>query len=304
MARNIGASVYEKLRNVSREKGIDMQSLLRLYAQQRLLYRISVSECAPQFCLKGGIMLAAHNGGDMVRPTDDMDFNGFGEGGIAEVEAALRSAATAAVPEDGVRFEVGSMKVLKDREGNIPGGKVVLDGFVHTARVRVRVDVGFGNVITPGAHPMEIPTLLPDVVPRPVIAGYPLETIVSEKLHAIAQFGDDNTRHKDYYDIWRIAQGYEIDGGTLCSAVVNTFAQQGRVAATAMPGLSDRFAMENVRAWTAFTRKTGLKDAPDMTEAILDLRAFLVPAITGACSDSRWMPGEGWSVPVQALSMR
>jgi len=294
--RNIGASVYAKLKNQAKERGLDMQSLVRLYAQQRLLYRISVCDAAPGFCLKGGLMLAAYNNGDILRPTEDIDFNGVGDGDIEEIERAIRAAIDVDVPDDGVEFDASSIRTLKDREGIIAGGKVVLVGKVHTARVQVRVDVGFNNVITPSASPVEIPTLLPEVVPCPVIAGYPLETIISEKLHAIAQFGNDNTRHKDYYDIWRILTSYEIEGASLSDAIVRTFEHQRREIDPDMPGLSDTFGIENERAWKAFLRKTNLKEDITLCEVLAEMRDFLVPAMTpGTCSDARWMPGEGWN---------
>lgn len=293
--KNKGASVYAKLKNLSRERGIDMQALVRLYAQQRLLYRISVSDVGPRFCLKGGLMLAAYNRGDILRPTEDIDFNGFGEGSLEDIEEAIRIAIATEVPDDGVVFDAGNLRTVKDREGIIPGGKVVVTGRVHTANVQVRVDVGFNNVITPAAQPMEIPTILPDVAPMPVIAGYPLETIVSEKLHAIAQFGHDNTRHKDYYDIWRILGSYEIEGATLSEAIASTFAWQRREVDPDMPGLSDEFAVENERAWRAFLRKTNLKDDVSLSEVISSMREFLVPAMSPeGVRGASWVPREGW----------
>lgn len=299
--RNIGASVYAKLKNLSRDKGVDMQSLVRLYAQQRLLYRISVTDEGADYALKGGLMLAAYNNGDMLRPTEDIDFNGTGEGGVDRIAAVARKAAAASVPEDGTSFDAAEMRVLKDREGIVPGGKVVLQGHVHTARVQVRVDIGFNNAVTPAPARMEIPTLLADVVPRPVIAGYPLETMVSEKLHAIAQFGDDNTRHKDYYDIWRILETYEIEGETLAAAMRNTFAHQGRELDPAMPGLSDSFGVENERAWRAFLRKTGLAEDTSLSEVIGRMREFLVPAMEGD-GPGTWIPGQGWSAPAPGFA--
>ena len=293
--KNIGASVYDKLRVQAKASGLDMQSLVRLYAQQRLLYRISVSDAASSFCLKGGVMLAAYNNGDVHRPTEDIDFNGFGEGGIDEIEKTIRLAIATPVEDDGVTFDVDSIKTVKDREGIIPGGKMTITGKVHTARIQIRVDIGFQNVITPDAIPMEIPTLLPGVVPCPVIAGYPLETIISEKLHAIAQFGSDNTRHKDYYDIWRIQNMHEIDGGTLSQAIANTFHHQNRAIDPNMPGLSDDFARDNERAWRAFLRKTNLKDDIALIDVITEMRAFLVPALSeDMATDVRWIPSQGW----------
>lgn len=299
--RNVGASVYAKLKNLSREKGVDMQSLVRLYAQQRLLYRISVTDEGADFCLKGGLMLAAYNNGDMLRPTEDIDFNGVGEGGVERIEQMTRKAASVEVPEDGVTFDTSGMRVLKDREGVVPGGKVVLQGHVHTAKIQVRVDVGFNNAVTPAPARRRIPTLLSDVVPCPVIGGYPLETMISEKLHAIAQFGDDNTRHKDYYDIWRILETYEIEGSVLSSAIRNTFAHQGRLLDPEMAGLSDSFGAENERAWKAFLRKTGLDDDVSLVEVIGRMREFLVPAMEGD-EPGTWIPEQGWSSPSPGLA--
>lgn len=293
--KNIAASVYDKLRNQAKSSGLEMQALIRLYAQQRLLYRISVCEASSKFCLKGGIMLAAYNRGEVLRPTEDIDFNGFGDGGVDEIEAVLLMAISTPVPDDGVVFFPESMKTLKDREGVVPGGKVILLGKVHTANVQIRVDVGFNNVITPNAMPMEIPTLLPDVVPCPVISGYPLETIVAEKLHAVAQFGSDNTRHKDYYDVWRIQNAYEMELAMLSSAITNTFAHQRREIDPNMPGLMETFGIENDRAWKAFLRKTNLKEDVSLIEVIQDMRQFLVPAMTlNVETDARWIPGIGW----------
>lgn len=292
--RNIGASVYAKLKNLSREKGLDMQSLVRLYAQQRLLYRISVTPAGSDFCLKGGLMLAAYNNGDMLRPTEDIDFNGTGSGGVDRIEAVTRQAVGVEVPEDGVAFDASDMRILKDRDGIVPGGKVVLQGHVHTARVQVRVDVGFNNVITPAPSLMEIPTLLPDMVPRPVVPGYPLESIVSEKLHAIAQFGSDNTRHKDYYDIWRILETYEIDGASLREAIRNTFSFLRSEIDPDMSGLTTAFGAENERAWKAFLRKTNLSDDTQLVQVIDRMREFLVPAMEGQEAGT-WTPGQGWS---------
>lgn len=293
--KNIAASVYDKLRLQAKTSGLEMQALVRLYAQQRLLYRISVCDASNKFCLKGGIMLAAYNRGEVLRPTEDIDFNGFGDGGIEEIEEVLRMAIATPVPDDGVIFFPETMKTLKDREGIVPGGKVTLIGKVHTANVQIRVDVGFNNVITPTAMPMEIPTLLPDVVPSPIISGYPLETIIAEKLHAVAQFGSDNTRHKDYYDVWRIQNSYEIEFQTLSLAITNTFEHQKREIDPDMPGLSETFGLENDRAWKAFLRKTNLKDEITLVEVLQEMRTFLVPAMTiYDLTDARWIPGIGW----------
>lgn len=299
MAANVGASIAAKLKNHAHANGLDMLTVLRRYAQERLLYRLSVSPESHRFCLKGGLLLAAYNGGDIYRPTEDVDFNGFDENGNVEMlEESLRIVLSQSVEDDGIVFLTETMRITKDREGILPGGKVVLQAMIHTARVDVRVDVGFGNAITPEARPMEIPTLLPDAAPRPVVAAYPMETVVAEKLHAMVQHGLVNTRMKDYFDLWRIAGSLPFDGQVLSEAIASTFRRQERLLPAHPQGLSDAMVERSGSQWGAFVRKQKL-DAPlDFGEVVARVGDFLIPVIAAARQDTpapaEWVPGSGW----------
>ena len=70
---NYGKSVKERLLNISRDEQYSSQLLLSRYFQERLLYRLSVSEYKDRFILKGGALLYAHDG-FQARPTLDIDF--------------------------------------------------------------------------------------------------------------------------------------------------------------------------------------------------------------------------------------
>jgi predicted nucleotidyltransferase component of viral defense system len=295
--KNVGASVLAHLKNISVSGGQDMAQLIRLYAQQRLLYRISVSDIAPKFCLKGGLMLAVYNDGVPMRSSEDVDFNALLEGGMAEVEDAIRHAVSTPVPDDGVRFDLQHMRALKEHVGRIKGAKVSFYAYVHTARIQMRVDVGFDNIITPDPLPIEIPTLLPNLVPCPVISGYPLETIIAEKLHAVRQFGMDNTRHKDLFDLWRIQGSYELAGSVVSEAVLKTFRHQGSLIERNLPGLSEAYVEMNGQAWNAFLRKNGLRASDDFPEVARQLRDFADPimdAANGKLLLGTWYPLSGW----------
>lgn len=309
MASNVGASIIAKLKNHARANGLDVMTVLRRYAQERLLYRLSVSPEAEHFCLKGGLLLAAYNGGDLLRPTEDIDFNGYaGDGSVDLLEEALKNILAHPVEDDGVSFHAETMRVAKDREGILPGGKVILQATIHTARVDVRVDVGFGNAITPDARPMEIPTLLPDAAPRPIVAAYPLETVVAEKLHAIAQHGLLNTRMKDYFDLWRISETNGFDGELLARAIASTFSRQNREIPEEPRGLSDEMANRAGSQWRTFLRKQGLEAPEDFGVLIAKVRDFLCPVLTAAREGSvpslDWTAEGGWIETASAPGMR
>lgn len=68
-----------------------------------------------------------------------------------------------------------------------------------TARIRLQIDIGIGDVITPAPIVKALPAILPDFAP-PSVKVYPPETIVAEKLHALVKLGIANSRMKDYAD--------------------------------------------------------------------------------------------------------
>lgn len=299
--KNVGASVLDRLKSHSRAAGIAMPTLLRRYVQERLLYRLSVSEDAERFCLKGGVLMAAYNDGNLLRPTEDIDFSGYdGDGDVGKLEATLRTVFAIEVPDDGVVFDPGTMRILKDRQGIVPGGKVSLLAFVGTARVDLKVDVGFGNAITPDAALKEIPTLLDGVVPRPVVLAYPLETVVAEKAHAMVQFGRLNTRIKDHFDILMLSRKYGFDGTLLSEAIANTFRHQCRPIPESIACLDQRFAADNEKAWSAFVAKVSPGLGTTLAEAVEEIRCFLEPAIAaardGSAAPEGYEPHTGWSM--------
>jgi Domain of unknown function (DUF1814). len=298
--RNVSASVYAKLRNHARAKGLDTQTVLARYVQERLLHRLSVSEEAENFCLKGGLLIAAYNNGDLLRPTEDIDFNGFDEdGSVARIKDAMRCVLATDVEDDGVIFDISSMRVVKSRDdGVIPGGKVLVHAVVHTARVDLKIDVGFGNVITPGVSPVEFPSLLDGTAPRPLIKAYPLETTIAEKLHAMAQFGYENTRLKDHFDILILSRIRRFDGAVLAQAIERTFERQGRPIPETLEGLSETYAEEHSFAWSQFIRRVAPGFDMNFSAVIREIRALVDPVMAAARGDAEppgvWEPGHGW----------
>lgn len=305
--KNVGASVHAKLRNLSRERGIDMLSLLRRYAQERLMYRLSVSSEAKNFCIKGGVLLSAYNNGDLLRPTEDIDFNGFDpDADITTIENALRNILSVEVEDDGVKFIVDSMSIKKDRVGIIPGGKIALHAMVHTARVDVRVDVGFGNPVWPEVRTIKMPTLLDGVAPRPEVLGYPLETVISEKIHAMVQFGASNTRVKDYFDIWMLMKTQDFNGQDLVDAVLRTFeAQERELPQLPIEGLTEDFIEEQEGTWKAFLRRMDYKQKLSLEQVVDDIGELINPILEAAANgddlDKVWDASEGWQSNGPAL---
>jgi len=72
--RNMDASIKARLKNIAKEYKKTFNLILQLYMQERLLYRLSVSEYKDNFILKGGLLLFSMSG-FTGRPTRDMGEN-------------------------------------------------------------------------------------------------------------------------------------------------------------------------------------------------------------------------------------
>ena len=89
------------------------------------------------------------------------------------------------------------------------------------AHINLQVDIGFADAITPGPVTLEYPSLLG--FPAPRLSAYPRETVVAEKLETAVSLGMQNSRMKDFYDLWTMAREFEFEGAVLSHAIRNTF---------------------------------------------------------------------------------
>jgi predicted nucleotidyltransferase component of viral defense system len=55
------------------------------------------------------------------------------------------------------------------------------------------------------------------------IFAYQVESVFSEKLHAVVTRGTENTRMKDFYDLYKLCQPDIMDLGKLKEALAGTF---------------------------------------------------------------------------------
>ena len=86
--------------------------------------------------------------------------------------------------------------------------RVRTTAIIAGARIPIQVDIGFGDAITPAPVEIDYPTLLD--APAPHLRAYPVETVVAEKFEALVTLGMANSRLKDFYDLWLIAQTFEF----------------------------------------------------------------------------------------------
>ena len=190
------------IKNISKDKHISAQLVMQNFMLERLLERISVSKYRQNFILKGGLLIAAMVGLD-TRATMDMDATIKGWPVNEESIKNMFLDICKIDLQDDVTFEF--KKIGEIREGDdYTGYRVSLSANYPPMAVPLKLDITTGDKITPREIEYRFKLLLEDRE-IPVLA-YNLETVMAEKLETVVSRGDQNTRPRDYYDIYILAK--------------------------------------------------------------------------------------------------
>jgi predicted nucleotidyltransferase component of viral defense system len=273
----LAASVRDRLLNLAKTRQEAFDLVLTRYALERFLYRLSVSLYKDELVLKGAMLFQLWSN-TPHRATRDLDLLARGDTGLDSLSEKIRSICSTSVPEDGLRFDTSSLSVQEIREETeYSGVRARFLAYLGSARINLQVDFGVGDAVTPAAQKTVYPTLLG--MEPPVLLAYPRETVVAEKLEAIVSLGMDNSRMKDYFDLWTIATIYADAPEGLAEAVRNTFDRRQRPLPEGVPvGLSDEFAADAKKQgqWKAFLRRT-VGGSLTLEEVVPTVREFAVP---------------------------
>jgi hypothetical protein len=87
--KNYAASVRQRLLNYARSGGQDFMFVLRTFAMERLLYRLSRSPYVDNFVLKGAMLFKLWTG-DFHRQTRDIDVLAFKSETIGSLKAVFK----------------------------------------------------------------------------------------------------------------------------------------------------------------------------------------------------------------------
>jgi predicted nucleotidyltransferase component of viral defense system len=299
LAKDIAASVHQRLLNKSRQTGRPFNELLQYYAMERFLYRLSKSAFADRFILKGALMLTVWKA-PVSRPTRDMDFLGRIDNDLGAIAGAVRDLCSTEVEPDGLEFSPETIEAERIAEdADYEGVRVRFQGNLGSARITMQFDVGFGDKVIPRARSIQYPTIIE--MPPPVLAGYSMESTIAEKFEAMIKLGPLNSRMKDFFDIWLLSRLFEFNGETLVSAVSSTFRTRNTDISQYSSVFSAEFSAEKSKAtqWEAFLRRTAIESAPSQFSAVVEqISVFLGPpaeaVANGTAFNKSWPAGGPW----------
>lgn len=213
------------VKNIAKEKKISAQLVLQNYMLERFLERVSLSRYKNNFIIKGGFLIASMVGLSS-RTTMDMDAT---IKSYPVNEESIRSMVEEIIKisvDDDISFTFKSVSEI--REGDeYTGYRVMLTADYLPMSVPLKLDITTGDRITPHEIRYEHKLMMEN---RSIqILAYNLSTILAEKLETVISRSDQNTRPRDYYDIYILSkvQAENIDIENLRAALNATSEKRG-----------------------------------------------------------------------------
>lgn len=275
---------YLDLQNQARRQRRGTQELLTLYVLERFLARLSTSAHADRFVLKGGMLLAALAA---RRPTADLDLMATH---LTNDEQTVLNRITEITPEtdDGVTYRTQTARARTIRKSDLyTGVRISMEARVHSASVKLALDINFGDPITPA--PEINPTLLPGMAPVRIL-GYPVHTVLAEKITTAVNLGATSTRVRDYLDIWTLTGIHDLGAAPTRAALEATAAHRQITLRPLSRAVAD-LAATRAETYAAFLRRLGPDAEPcprDFRIVVDQVVAFADPLLASHHHDGHW----------------
>ena len=165
-----------------------------------------------------------------------------------------------------------------------------MNATLSRARLKLQLDISFGDPVTPAPELVEYPQYLTDETFT--LFGYPIATVIAEKLSTAIALGDLNTRDRDFADLHQLITHHHLDGDELATALHNTASHRGIRLRPLSEAISD-LPTRRQPSYTAWRRRQG-QAAENHPAAFADVvpvvTTFADPLATGAARGRAWNP--------------
>ena len=270
---NSAQAVKDKLRNISKEKNIDFNSVMRFYMYDRFVERLSKSKYKDNFILKGGFYLSKLFGLDN-RSTMDIDTaiikTKFTEENIIKMITEIINIDV----DDNVKFGIEKTEPIRD-EDEYGGLRITINFTLENMSDSFHIDIATGDPIHPGPDDYKYESLIGNEVYK--IWSYNLETVLAEKIETILSKLEASSRMKDYYDIYLIHKFKfnKINKTKFRGAVEKTF-EKREFNADLIVNLNVVKDSKILRdKWTSYSRKNSYARNLEFDETIKCLEEFI-----------------------------
>ena len=213
-------SLKAKVSNLSKKTNIPNKYLIQNFMFEDLLKRISMSIYKDKFIIKGGLLLSSIFGVNL-RSTMDLDTTIKGLPLDRETITKVINEIISIDIEDNIKLEIENIKDIREEE-LYSGFEVNLKTEFDGLKTNLMIDITTGDVITYKEVEFKYSTIFENETIN--IMTYNYETIIAEKFESIISRNIDNTRMKDYYDLYMFVnlKWNDINKDTLRKAIINT----------------------------------------------------------------------------------
>ena len=213
-------SLKAKVSNLSKKTNIPNKYLIQNFMFEALLKRISESKYKDKFIIKGGLLLSSIFGVNL-RSTMDLDTTIKGLPLNRETITKVINEIINIDLDDNVKLEIENVKDIREEE-LYSGFEVNLKAEFDGLKTNLMIDITTGDVITYKEVEFKYNTIFDNEIINIMIYNY--ETIIAEKFESIISRNIDNTRMKDYYDLYMFVnlKWNDINKETLRKAIINT----------------------------------------------------------------------------------
>ena len=270
---NSAQAVKEKLKNVSREKNADFNSVMRFYMYDRFVERLSKSKYKDNFILKGGFYLSKLFGLDN-RSTMGIDTAvrkaEFTEENLIKMINEIINIDVG----DNVKFKIEKTETIRD-EDEYGGLRITINFMLENIKDKFHIDLATGDSIYPGPDNYRYESLIGGEFYR--VWSYNLETVLAEKLETILSKLETSSRMKDYYDIYLIYKFKfdKIDKEKFRGAVEKTFKKR-EFDADLITNLNIVKESKVLRdKWLSYSRKNSYARDVEFEETLKCLEQFI-----------------------------
>lgn len=213
-------SLKARTSNLANKTNIPNKYLIQSFMFEALLKRISISKYKDKFIIKGGLLLSSIFGVNL-RSTMDLDTTIKGLSLDRETIIKVINDIISIEIDDNIKIEIENIKDIREEE-LYSGFNVNLKAEFDGLKTNLMIDITTGDVITYKEVEFKYNTLFDNEIIN--IMTYNFETILAEKFETIISRNIDNTRMKDYYDLYMFVnlKWDDINKDTLRKAIINT----------------------------------------------------------------------------------
>lgn len=271
-------ALKSKVMIAAKTLGVPFNSAFHSLVMERFLARLASSSHSESFIFKGGFLLSRYV--DLGRETKDLDF--LVRFIKAEKETIFRALTEISARNlgDGFLFSIKNIQDLIHDHMKHSGFTAKLDVTLGKMRETLDIDIGVGDAVNPIKKSFHMlrskdkPIFESDIS----LHVYPAQTILAEKIHTAAQRGAQNSRMKDYFDIWKLLPLMEDQKPEFAIALTATFATRETPLDRLPLDFSEEQTEQLQKLWKSFFRNLSNKDniPGRISEVILGLNTFLV----------------------------